>query len=95
MVTRPARPAVARPDAATDTTLVSVLVHWTLATGAPALVTTSGSVSPARRTERVAVTWSAPPDGDVGVDEELSHPERTSASPAIAVATSRDVTARL
>ena len=95
MVTRPARPAVASPDAAIDTTLVSVLAHCTLATGAPALVTTSGSVSPARRMDRVAVTWSAPPEGDVGVDDELSQPERRSASPAIAVATSRDVTARL
>lgn len=95
-VTRPARTAVAMPVALTARTLVSVLAHVTPVTGAPALLeTVNGCASPLRSTERVAVTCKVPPDGDVGVVELLSQPARRKASPAIAVATRRDVTRRL
>ena len=96
MVTRPARPAVARPVALTDRTLVSLLVQATPVTGAPALVvTTSCVVSPARSVLRAVVTCSDPVDGEVGVVVLLSQPAKRRASPANAVATRRGITWRL
>ena len=95
-VADPARPAVAIPVVLTVITVESVLVHVTPVTGAPpAPVTTRGWLSPLRKTLRAAVTCNVPPDGEVGVVELLSQAARIKVSPAIAVATRRDVTPRL
>ena len=99
-VARPGRPAVACPAALTVTTLASVLLQATPVAGAPATVTVNGNVSPARSTERVAVTCRAP-EGEVGVVVESSQPaEVNRARTARATAAredprKRDVTARL
>lgn len=83
---------MARPDALTDTTLLSELVHVTGDVDTP--LTVSVCVSPARRTMRGAVIWSDPL-GDVGVLEELSHPASRKANTMNAAAEKRDVTPRL
>ena len=70
-VARPARPAVAWPVGLTVMTLASVVLQVTVVTGAPELVTVSGSTSPAPSTARVEVTTRPPGVGDVGVSESL------------------------
>jgi hypothetical protein len=83
------------PAGLTVSTLASLVVQVPPVTGAPpGPVTVSGNVSPARRMARVVVTCNAP-EGAVGVDELLPQPANRKASPAIAVATRRDVTSRL
>ena len=97
-VARPGRPAVARPDGLTVTTVLSVLLHAAVATTVPPLVTVSGSDSPARSTVRVAVTWSVP-EGEVGVELDEPQPAAASQVRARAAASAgtrkRSVTARL
>lgn len=67
IVAFPARRAVTRPVGSTDATEPSLLVHVMAGVVVPTGVTVKVSVSPARNTVVVAVTWSVPV-GAVGVD---------------------------